>query len=362
MQYKIDTPPVRLLMTPLSSITLIGDPHLGRKFQTGVPMHRRGEREHMQFEDFKAQMLTDINPTLIVMGDLFDKFIVDYDVIYKTYRILVEANKTGGDIFILQGNHDVSRNSEQKSSLDLLEIMSVHLENIKFVREVDYHTTRDGGELCMFVPYSEFSHTRDLVSAELALGAKPVMAFGHWDIESFGNDHNVVPLDLLAPYCKYVVTGHIHQPQCYVVDLQGNPIDVSNNEYGNTEQASCQLVVTGSMQPYSFAEDEYQALYATMTLKEYQISIDNFGNDIYHDKCIRLLLKPGEEPPTDVDALQFIYKHVNENLEEVVEAKMEVFSFKEIFEESMTNNNVSEEDKETLWKRYEEVANDAINT
>lgn len=343
MTQVLSTAPTRYLDTGLSGITIIGDPHLGRKFQTGVPMHRRGEREFGQFEDFKNQMLTDEEPTLVVMGDLFDKFIVEYDVIYKTYRIMVEANQTGVDIFILQGNHDVSRNSEQKSSLDLLEIMCVHLENIKFVREIEYHTTKDGGELCMFVPYSEFYKTRDLVANELALGIKPDLAFGHWDVESFGNDDNLMPSDLLAPHCKFILTGHIHNPCTYTVN-----------------DTKCHVIVTGSMQPYSFAEDENDSLYETMTLNTYNAMIEDGYS--FHDRCLRILLKPGEEAPTDVDALQFVYKNVGEDLTEVVEAKMEVFSFKDIFTESMDTNGVTKEDQDELWKRYEEVANDAVNT
>ena len=52
---------------------LIGDPHLGRVFKTGVPTHRIGERETDVTLDFTQQVSSSDNTPIIVMGDLFDK-------------------------------------------------------------------------------------------------------------------------------------------------------------------------------------------------------------------------------------------------------------------------------------------------
>ena len=75
----------------LDACYLLGDPHLGRKFVTGVPLDRRGDREKMQMEQFEDEVIG-IPPGRhfhVCMGDLFDKHTVDnkwVDFAYETYR------------------------------------------------------------------------------------------------------------------------------------------------------------------------------------------------------------------------------------------------------------------------------------
>lgn len=58
-----------------AEINLTGDPHLARAFRTGVPLHRLGDREEMVWQDFQQQLETSAEVT-IILGDLFDKFVV----------------------------------------------------------------------------------------------------------------------------------------------------------------------------------------------------------------------------------------------------------------------------------------------
>ena len=53
--------------------TLLGDPHLGRTFVHGVPLHRRGEREVMMWRNFAQSLSNVTTPLHICLGDLFDR-------------------------------------------------------------------------------------------------------------------------------------------------------------------------------------------------------------------------------------------------------------------------------------------------
>ncbi len=106
---------------------VIGDPHLGKKFTTGVPLHRRGERERLQYDLFRKELEDGAQSSNIVvmMGDLFDKYEVDAADLYDVALIYKDVASTfSGTIFVvLRGNHDVSRYIAKKSSFDLLAII-----------------------------------------------------------------------------------------------------------------------------------------------------------------------------------------------------------------------------------------------
>lgn len=337
------------LKTTNSILGLVGDPHLGKKFITGVSLDKRGVREALQLTQFKQELMNTSYHMIIVVGDLFDKFIIDYETLYSTYLILAEANTTGVPIVILQGNHDVSRNVDQKSSLNILQAMSSHLENISIITEIEFRTTR-GGETIMFIPYSEFYRSADLVSEELEFSTlKPTIAVGHWDIESFGgSDNNLIPLKELAGTCNYIISGHIHTKEEFKVDRQGE----------RHPDGEVSVIVTGSMQPYSHSEDPDGSIYVSMTLEEFDKAI-TIDKDAFKNKAVRLLLKNNEEPPVEYNCLQLTFKRVDESNKEVVEAKMEVFSFKDLFINALKENNVDDDTINELWDNYLEVSSNA---
>ena len=89
-------------------LTLLGDPHLGKRFVTGVPLHRVGDRERMVWEDFHHSIAACRTPMHVCMGDLFDKFIVAPEVLMGAFQAYLQA-PSSVDYIILRGNHDVSR-------------------------------------------------------------------------------------------------------------------------------------------------------------------------------------------------------------------------------------------------------------
>lgn len=255
------------------SFELLGDPHLGRKFRTGVPLDRMGEREELQLQEFTDELCESSHEANlhICMGDLFDKFVVAPEIVLAAagvYRMAASMFPQKRFI-VLQGNHDTSRNSTRASSFDLFAAIVADIENITVVRDEPMVIGQFG-----FVPYSAFKPTAELV-AQLPDNLDAV--FGHWDVVDFGGD-NVIPTKLLAKKgIDRAYTGHDH-----LARIQ--------------ERDGVEIFVTGSMQPYSHAEDPDGRLYRTVTLEELA-TLDT------RDLNIRVRLKEGETLPTDLDCL-----------------------------------------------------------
>src|SRR3546814_15861232 len=91
------------------TVALIGDPHLGRKFENGVPLHRRGERERNQLANFQDQLAQDVD-NVVMVGDLFDHPHVGFKVVLDAYIAIDEATQaTGNEILLLAGNRSEER-------------------------------------------------------------------------------------------------------------------------------------------------------------------------------------------------------------------------------------------------------------
>lgn len=257
---------------------VLGDPHLGRKFETGVPLHRRGEREHMQRQKFIDALMNAKAEVHVTMGDLFDKFIVPPEVVlFAAHSYMAAADKNPNTLYVvLRGNHDVSRNRDKASSWDLFCALVDQHSN---VWAVDYAPAEYEGML--FVPYDPFNY--DHLEEHLHAGISVV--FGHFDIVDFGG-HNVIPTALFAKHgINLVVNGHDHLARMERRD-------------------GVDIIVTGSMEPFTHAEDKVGELYITTTLEELpHLDVTN--------KNVRVLLKPGETLPDDIDCLSLVAKRVN---------------------------------------------------
>ena len=244
------------------NFTLLGDVHLGRRFRTGVPLHRLGERERTVWDDFKRSLRTVTTPCHICMGDLFDRFVVPPEVVLEA-AAAYRAAPPGTEFFVLRGNHDVSRDTTRASSFDLFRELVPH------VHVVDDILVR--GPIG-FVPFCPFTSAEDQVR-QLPDGLE--LVFMHHDFVDFGGQH-VIPTRLLAEKgILRVINGHDH-------------IARTERRHG------VDVIMTGSMQPYSHAEDPDERLYVTRTLDQLE--------DV-RDKNVRLILAEGEVPPDDLDCL-----------------------------------------------------------
>lgn len=268
------------------NVTVLGDPHLGRKFKTGVPLHRVGERERSQWDDFQLSLMNCETEYHINMGDLFDKFVVPPEIVLEAVRIYKQAARANPNTIyvVIEGNHDRSKDSTKASSFDLFANLVLDVENIVVVQESGMLL----GSNMAVLPYHPFR------SAEEILDETPGnldVVFGHWDIADFGGE-NVIPTELMARRgISLAVSGHDH---------------VAREE----RRHGVDIIVTGSMQPYTHAEDTSGEFYKTVTLDELaELDPTNMN--------IRVLLREGETLPTDLDCLSLTAKRVTDEDDKV---------------------------------------------
>ncbi|WP_181181014.1 metallophosphoesterase [Mesorhizobium sp. B2-4-5] len=307
------------------SVGILGDPHLGRAFVRGVSLEKRGLREKMMLEDFQQRVKASGQyDVFICLGDLFDKWAVPYGIVFQaawSYLAAARKNPTT-DYFVIAGNHDISRDLEKKGALDLFELIVGDLSNVHVVRH------HKGGFFCGigrkrvgFFPFHPTKPAAELVTEKVDI------AFGHWDT-IFG-DSNLIPTKKLAEMgCEVAYTGHVHLPDEFTRD------DVK-------------VVQVGSMQPYAHGEDNGE-MYVTLALDELE------GKDL-RDKCIRVLLAPGERLDVEVDCLQLTVQRVGANEEETEEVTMGDFDLMALFGQAFEEAGVPTEVRGQILTRFEEA-------
>lgn len=326
-------------------VNFIGDPHLGKKFG-GVPLHRTGERELMQMTQFKQELNAEADVTIMV-GDLFDTFLVTNEVLVDTYNALVEATTNNPKrIFVLiSGNHDISRDSDVLSSFHVLVEMLQGYPRIKTFMDVEPFAI--DGLTMLLAPYSMFKTAEEAIAKYTAMTFDLIV--GHWDTLLISGPHNLMPFKLLANMTKVVVSGHEHAPYLFYIDKEGNHA----NEMGEPDAI---VYGTGSMQPYSHGEDPHGKMYLTLTLEQVLPALEK-NPDAYKDKAVRLVLGPNEQP-VDFNCLQFSIKRVTVEQKEELEVTLGDFDFKELFMETFKENNVPDDITGIYWEKYKQKAND----
>ena len=88
------------------NIKTLPDPHIGRVFRVGVPLHRLGERELSQMADLKASLMEGPEEYHVCTGDIFDKFVAPNNVLLAVYEAYAEAARARPDrqFYILRGS------------------------------------------------------------------------------------------------------------------------------------------------------------------------------------------------------------------------------------------------------------------
>jgi len=294
---------------------LIGDPHLGRVFRTGVPTHRLGEREELVFQQFKHEIFEG-DDDIIVMGDLFDTFTIDNTLLLKVADIFNALDARGKAIYILRGNHDLSRDSTRSSSFDVLERLCANKAIfVKSCRNL-YHPTENMRVL--LCGYDAFLSARESVQilTEIPTEIETLAAFGHWDLTSHGSDFNLVPTEVFAELkIPVAYTGHIHRAQTI-------------ERHGVTVHA------VGSMQPYAHGEQaEGDPRYQTLTLDEFNAR----NPEDFLDVNLRILLKGDEVFDQQVDCLSLVFKHIAEDEAEPLDVAYDSFDSDNILTECLAD-------------------------
>jgi len=286
---------------------LIGDPHIGRKFKTGVPVHRLGERETSVKNQLYAEVASTDNTPVIVMGDLFDTYSIPDELTLWVSETLNEATQWK-EVYVLRGNHCVSRDAEKRGSFDVLERLCPKVVFVKGVWEIQL----ENGYLALF-GYDAFKSATELANS-LQQGANYLTAFGHWDLTSHGSDFNLVPTEVFAELkIPVAYTGHIHKAQTI-------------ERHGVTVHA------VGSMQPYAHGEQaEGDPLYQTLTLDEFNAR----NPEDFLDVNLRILLKGDEVFDTQLDCLSLVFKHIADDETEPLDVAYDSFDSDNILTECL---------------------------
>ncbi|AKU43588.1 metallo-dependent phosphatase [Caulobacter phage Seuss] len=289
-------------------IKLLGDVHLGKRFKNNVPLHRRGDRERMQWAEFEAH-LNDVSPgdIHIQVGDLFDEAIVPYGVIFRAARAYAEASGRNPQVkyILYRGNHDASRDVEKITAFQIFKLVVASLSPGRRIEIYDdvpgWLPLEDEKEVHVFLPWHPVETAKELVAGvagtiENAIKQGfSVIAYGHWDVDrrQEASDNYVPAAELAALGVSRVVTGHDHNKRDEII--AGIPVHV-----------------TGSMQPYDHSQDGEERLYVTRTLA--QVLADP---DAFVDKNLRITMARDEVLDIPIDCLSLIV--VREGVEETGE-------------------------------------------
>jgi predicted phosphodiesterase len=323
------------------TIGFIGDPHLGLSFQTGVPLHRRGEREAAQFAQFRDELDAEVDMN-ICLGDIFNSYVVAPEIVLKVaiaYRdAAIRRPKTW--FVLVRGNHDASRDSDKASSFDLLYELLDSMPNIVVVK--DELTVIEHGILRVGVlPWHPFRNSKEMARELGNEGYREYdLVVGHWDRVTFDeNPHNAIPLFELRPYTKVVVSGHDHRPYDEMID-------------------GVRVLFPGSLQPYAHGEDPEGNVYVTLTLDELKEALAASPGR-FHDMAVRVALRPGEQIDFEVDAWAVTTKPIADNGEDFVDISMQTESFDmmDILGRCLTKHGVSGEVGSEVLGRYQEMRN-----
>lgn len=311
-------------------VNLIGDPHLGREFKEGVPLHRLGEREEMVWASFKEALSVPCDVS-VCMGDLFDKFVVPPEIVLRAAELYRKQGGTGREFVILRGNHDASRDVDRRSSYDLFSEILRGTPGVMVVKDEPMLLDYPRATNLAFFPWHPFINAAEMVDK---LEGDFVAAFGHWDRVAFG-DHrdNLIPLDQLAGRCKLVFSGHDHNPCRY-------------------DDRGVEVVYTGSLQPYSHGEDPDGDRYVTVYGAD---ALDKLG-DAAASKCIRLRLERGSDVPPRPDCLQFQIDWIDPEEAPKAELDLESFSVSKILSDQLKERKVGEVVHDQVMGQYEEIA------
>ena len=306
----------------------LGDPHLGRSFVNNVPLHRRGEREKMVWDDFQKSVLDTRADLHICLGDIFDKSFVNYATILKaaeTYRYGRKATQ----YVILQGNHDAGKDTTKVTAFDVFAELLADKENITVLKEPEILET------FVFFPWHPIKPATEIVHEFLFSfqdqDFSGYTAVGHWDVHEMSDPFNLIPTAQLQAFgIKQAVTGHDHLRRSFVRD-------------------GVHVNVHGSMQPYAFGEQSDDKLYVEMTKAE----VEAADPESYRNKCVKIRLQAGETFDDPIDALSVsVVREAGED--EAIEVDLGTFDIDTLFKQAFEEHNVPEEFRTLVTNRYQE--------
>lgn len=100
------------------TLRIINDCHIGTVRTSGTTPNTQLELRQYIIDRFQALLPDDGD--LMILGDLFDKENIPISDVLKTYEILLDWLFKGNNLYLVAGNHDLSKTSSILSSFDFL--------------------------------------------------------------------------------------------------------------------------------------------------------------------------------------------------------------------------------------------------
>jgi predicted phosphodiesterase len=299
---------------------LIGDPHITRKFDFGVPLARKGERERSLFVDLNERLNSGDEPMVIMVGDLLEKPLCSLQDLYSILEMILKSaySQPYRTFVMMAGNHDISAQKETKGGFDILNLFNGLVKNLIVVMKPTVIN-----KVALF-PW-EWDRTA-LEQLEDVRGLKFRYAVGHWDLVKYDEmyaDHMCPALELTKMGAEEIFSGHWHIPGRYVIE-------------------GIAVTCTGSMQPMSHAEDPNGKLYVTLSLEEYLET----NPEILKNKYVRVLAEKGEEVTQLPDCLGFKVQRVSkiQSMDDhEPQVSFEGFKVSDVVKRNLAEHNVPED-------------------
>lgn len=351
------------IVTPMGNFLQgIGDTHLGRIFKNDVPLSRRGEYEAKQIDELE-KLLTIDPPELskdnfakFQAGDWFDKPVVNLAVIMKSAKMLKQyanrqyTNSQFIDLIVISGNHDDAKNTSDVTAWDVLaRIMDESAYNrhksVLFIKD-SYVKKFANGEEVLFIGWNITNNACEaLLAAIEARHNNITTVVCHLDKISYGNEANVIPYDFFAYHgIKMVISGHEHKP------------------YHFYEQGM-EIIGTGSLLPYSHAEDDGEEIYVTLkSINEFEAYAQD--NDI-SGKHIRLILDEADQERVaelkDVNSLSLkvVKKGVDvavldmSTIDTIDQVAIQAYDAKSVWKNTVLETQLDNQVSEAVWLEIE---------
>lgn len=321
----------------------IGDVHFGRIFKNNVPLNRRGEYETLQMQSF-LHLLNSKTNLKIQTGDLFDKPHISASVLLWCIKQLREFERNGlsDRIFIISGNHDDSKSSTEPTSWDILAKFFEDSHKVVFVKKWHLLQLTETNWMLLVGWNIHNSVSEAFIQAKDEMHPEHVIStvVCHLDRISYGDDSNVIPYDFLKSHgVATVITGHEHKPFHFF-------------------EGDMRVIGTGSLLPYSHAEDPEDNHYVTIKFED----LEKHDLEQLVNKHVRIKVNPeqyAEAAEMQLDCLSFqVQKVAQENLddsEEQLTVVVEQYSATQLWKQAVEEVNMLDDEEATkLWQRIEE--------
>lgn len=185
----------------IKKYAIIADPHGGLKRQAGTTPRSMAEYSLQQESLLKGVMSSCEAREIILLGDIFDRDIVDYGTLFSTAKAL---RAFPGKKYLVKGNHDQGGNQEKLTAFDLLGYMLMG-DNTVMVTEP---TEIEPG--CWVVPHLQNQTTFDSAIAALPDGCTLLVHCNYDNGFALEKDHSLNLSREQAARFNHVILGHEH--------------------------------------------------------------------------------------------------------------------------------------------------------